>query len=459
MEKIKESLESGNTIVVCDTNVYLHIYSYSPNYSEYAISCLDVIKDYLRMPSMIALEYTKHYQYCFKQMGNRIIDAKNNYIRQITKAQDSTLSVNMNLKKLGFVEIEDLNESLNQQYATMMNTVIEFFENRGGALDLLANGWGEVDRVYEIYEYMVNNNQILSAFSQLDLYRICEEGARRYKKQLPPGYKDDNGKKNGFNKYGDLIWWKEVIQYAKRNKCDVYLVTDDVKEDWWGNDNKLRSELVTEFKKTGQTIYAFTANTFYEAIGTEYNISVPDMVQCALNLTDADYCERISDNVFDTIIDKLLYNGMDYIVGELTDSGAFGLDEFELLSYSYESSSRLNREGSDIYYLLEYNVTLSAYSYDYWGKDDETKNNILSPENYHEFKGRITVELKRKADIFVDFVNEDSFEAVEIIDGSLEESLYKRWDEIDGYTTCPKCGNDINYQNDAGDGFCLDCTE
>ena len=210
MEKIKESLESGNTIVVCDTNVYLHIYSYSPNYSEYAISCLDVIKDYLRMPSMIALEYTKHYQYCFKQMGNRIIDAKNNYIRQITKAQDSTLSVNMNLKKLGFVEIKDLNESLNQQYATMMNTVIEFFENRGGALDLLANGWGEVDRVYEIYEYMVNNNQILSAFSQLDLYRICEEGARRYKKQLPPGYKDDNGKKNGFNKYGDLIWWKEV---------------------------------------------------------------------------------------------------------------------------------------------------------------------------------------------------------------------------------------------------------
>mgnify|MGYP001116795102 FL=1 len=182
------------------------------------------------------------------------------------------------------------------------------------------------------------------------------------------------------------------------------------------------------------------------------------MVECALNLTDTDYCERISDNVFDTIIDKFLYNGMDYIVGELTDSGSFGIDEFELISYSYEDGYQSNREDNDIYYHLEYNINLSGYSYDYWGKDDETKNNIVSPGNYHEFKGKIIVELKRKADIFVDFINEDSFESVDIVDGRLEESFYKSWNEPNGYNICTKCGNNINYQNDAGDGFCLDCT-
>lgn len=57
MEIIKETLERGNTIIVCDTNVYLHVYSYSPNYSEYALSCLNMIKDYLYMPSVIEIEY------------------------------------------------------------------------------------------------------------------------------------------------------------------------------------------------------------------------------------------------------------------------------------------------------------------------------------------------------------------------------------------------------------------
>lgn len=458
MGELKETLESGNAIIVCDTNVYLHVYSYSPNYSEYAIACLNVIKDYLRMPSMIEVEYNKHYLDCFKQMSNRIINAKENFIKAISKAQDSTLSININLQKLGFEEVEELNTSLNQSYNNMIRMVEDFFGVREEALNLLVNGWGGVDRVYELYDFMVKNNQILPDFSQLELYRICEEGARRYKNQVPPGYKDDKDRKNGLSKYGDLIWWKEVIRYAKRNKCDVYLVTDDVKGDWWGEDKKLRPELVTEFETIGKKVYAFTANKFYEAVGVEYNISVPDMVECALNLTDTDYCERISDNVFDTIIDKFLYNGMDYIVGELTDSGSFGIDEFELISYSYEDGYQSNREDNDIYYHLEYNINLSGYSYDYWGKDDETKNNIVSPGNYHEFKGKIIVELKRKADIFVDFINEDSFESVDIVDGRLEESFYKSWNEPNGYNICTKCGNNINYQNDAGDGFCLDCT-
>ena len=36
-----------------------------------------------------------------------------------------------------------------------------------------------------------------------------------------------------------------------------------------------------------------------------------------------------------------------------------------------------------------------------------------------------------------------------------QESQYEM-EFIKGYTTCPKCGNAINYHNDAGDGFCLD---
>ena len=75
---------------------------------------------------------------------------------------------------------------------------------------------------------------------------------KRYKKENPPGYKDAK-KKDGIRKYSDLIWWKEVIQYARKSRKNIVLVTDDVKEDWWTIDEKgqylFRGELITEFEK------------------------------------------------------------------------------------------------------------------------------------------------------------------------------------------------------------------
>ena len=298
---IKEELESGKAIIVCDANVYLHVYLYSPDYSEYAVSCLDAIKDYLVMPSMIEIEYKKHQQRNFKEMSQRIEDAREKYIRQVSKAQNDSLSVSMNLKKLGFEEIDVLNDSIEQQYTAIKRTIEEYFEDRSQIMKLLANGWGNNDHVLEIYNYIVSKNHVLSPFSQLELYRICEEGKKRYSKQFPPGYKDD--KKDGLSKYGDLIWWKEVIRYIKKNHCNLFLVTDDVKEDWWTKDEKcgysLRKELIEEIQKTGQKIYSYTSREFFEIVGEEYKISIPDMVQCALQLTDAAYCERIADKVFD----------------------------------------------------------------------------------------------------------------------------------------------------------------
>ena len=147
------------------------------------------------------------------------------------------------------------------------------------------------------------------------------------------------------------------------------------------------------------------------------------MVQCALSLTDEDYCHRISDKVFDKISDELAYNGMAYIIQDEADIGSLGIDEFEIVSYQYETGEQTNRELEDVYYVLTFSVTLSGYSYEYWGRDDDTKEIIMSPGTYHEFEGKIEVALKRQADIFVDFENEDSFEDVEIVDSHFEGTV------------------------------------
>lgn len=60
-------------------------------------------------------------------------------------------------------------------------------------------------------------------------------------------------KKDKGNKaiYGDLIIWKEIINYASAEKKPIIFVTDDRKEDWWRIENGEtigpREELIQEF--------------------------------------------------------------------------------------------------------------------------------------------------------------------------------------------------------------------
>ncbi len=40
MGKLKERLEGKKYIVVCDTNVWLNIYRYSPEFSDFSLKCM-----------------------------------------------------------------------------------------------------------------------------------------------------------------------------------------------------------------------------------------------------------------------------------------------------------------------------------------------------------------------------------------------------------------------------------
>ena len=79
---------------------------------------------------------------------------------------------------------------------------------------------------------------------------IVREGRFRYENSIPPGYKDgENDKKKGFQVYGDLIVWKEILRYAKKEKKPVLFICDDMKEDLYRDAKKFlpRYELIKEF--------------------------------------------------------------------------------------------------------------------------------------------------------------------------------------------------------------------
>lgn len=104
-------------------------------------------------------------------------------------------------------------------------------------------------------EKVVNSFSKGSPYNYNEKLNIVKEGHYRYLNQIPPGYMDavdENGKegnaKKGFEKFGDLFVWKEILKYSESNKKDVLFITEDHKEDWYEKKTMFpRRELIEEF--------------------------------------------------------------------------------------------------------------------------------------------------------------------------------------------------------------------
>lgn len=104
-----------------------------------------------------------------------------------------------------------------------------------------------------------------------------QEGEFRFKKCIPPGYKDRN--KNNDNQYGDLFVWKDLILRAKKQQTPFIFVTEDNKSDWFiKNQGKAHPApfLINEFMlATNQKILIYSLAEFLK--GYETYVSEPQI--------------------------------------------------------------------------------------------------------------------------------------------------------------------------------------
>lgn len=458
--QIKRLIEEDKYIIVPDTNVLLNLYRYSPDFSEFGLQCLKKVVDNIYLPATVRIEFGRHCRAFFANMEKRIYNAEKNVELTITGARNKILPACEPLERLQFPEVNVLRCELETLLDKLVQTANDFFEERKG-LELSSHYWGMSNKVVELVEEIETYGHLFPALSEETIFLWCEEGQKRYKKEIPPGFKDAKNK-DGVRKYSDLIIWKELLNFARIQSKDIVFITDDVKADWWEIKDGQRifhHKLLEEFKKTGRTIIACESQDFYIAISDDYKVKRTDTVEIALRMTDSDYCSNIQEQVFESIYSYLSYNAIDYIDTENAHIGTEGIDEFVINSYDFISAERIFRDGSIAKYHFKYDVELSGTSYDYWGRDD-TKEVIYSYGTDHIFSGNITVEIEREADIFIDFEESDNFDAARIIDGRLQEMGYKENSEFEQYGeygNCPECGVPLSYDNDGGNGFCVNC--
>ncbi|WP_260472141.1 PIN-like domain-containing protein [Bacillus canaveralius] len=365
------TLIANNYVVVCDTNVYLGLYRFSPDYANFALDCLKKIRAHLMLPYTVKVEYHKHNQALFKRrqdvIENSIQDTMNLIETQRNKLKNSCAT----LITRQFPGADEFQDEIDNKYNELKNMLTDYFDERS-VFTLIQDSW-KSDVVKELVQDLLDNNQVMDDFTRDEIYGICEDGENRYKKEIPPGYKDGK-KKDGIRKYSDLILWKEVIRFAKEEQKNIIFVTDDVKPDWWkieSDQYEFLPQLVQEFERdtkirasanggvtgTSMKIVPFVSADFYEAVSKSLDVPRSDVVDQALKITDKDYIESIQYQVFDSIIDNLKYSGFDYVdESELTYSGSDGIDEWEIDNYELNSFTMFERDGDQIIYELVYNV-------------------------------------------------------------------------------------------------------
>jgi ASC-1-like (ASCH) protein len=141
----------------------------------------------------------------------------------------------------------------------------------------------KIDVAVKEIEDLHNNDDVLSAFENLltvgrdynfgEVYGITEEGKHRFQFKIPPGYMDLESKdKVGTQIFGDLIIWKQILEFSKQEKKPIIFICDDLKEDWCylnkrsGNEKRIempREELIKEmFDFSGQRFWMYNLSQF-----------------------------------------------------------------------------------------------------------------------------------------------------------------------------------------------------
>ena len=435
-DKIKEFMDN-KCIFIIDTNVYLNLYEFSPDFADVVIDIIfnPSIKDNIYVPNTVKMEFDKLHKRCSGKQEKKFQDIPKNY-KKSTQDVRTKINIQLNiLEKFEFPGIDNLKSNLNDKVKEIDNIFTEYVEKHN-VFDRINEKFLKEDKVLELIESICTEGRLLNPLSDNQKKSIYEEGEERYSQSIPPGFKD--GTKNGVEKYNDLLIWKETIQFCKKENCDLIFVGDDEKGDWWIKNHKEKNDfhiaLIKEFEEnTGRRIIGITSFELYRLLANILKIEISNSVERVLKFSAADYIKGLveSENLKESLSDELIYSGDSYVSTDSLshyDGTYFEIEEIlaiELVDFEFEGY----RHEKAIYEVVLC-VEVSAHSKEYVVRDSETGKTYLGQGYDYTLKGEVFIKIKRDTEIYrEDLLDDISFDDLEVISGELVQIDWKFEDD------------------------------
>lgn len=271
---------------VFDSSVLLNLYEYSPQTRDDLIRLLgsDNLKDRLWFPNQVATEVFR----------NRV-----STIHKQIKAHESTLKALRDAKRQ--LETERAHPFTDEAKLKQLRELIEDLEKSQSRMKYPAEQDSVLAEIVRLLEGRTGD-----PYTDADLQAIYKDGATRYAKKTPPGFRDDA--KPEPERYGDLIIWRSMIDEVSKRNTPVIFVTSEEKDDWWqklaGEESVIigpRPELIQEmFDRTGQRFHMYSVQRFLKHAKQRLD---PQIKQETINEVKAAVLARLADSGRAYVID------------------------------------------------------------------------------------------------------------------------------------------------------------
>ena len=309
-----------NGIFAFDTSALLAFYYFSEDTRKDIFSDIfSRLKGRLWIPGHVEYEFLKNRENTLKKPISEGYDKIKADDLEKIKSSISSLSgliKNFNQKvskqdKHPFVDdkiirqLNDFADKTKEKYNQLNADILKEFDERVQEIELSLKH----DMVLEKFQ------NYFTAGKEYDfgtMMEIVKEGKVRYENCIPPGYKDET--KKGIQRYGDLIIWKQIIDYAGETKKPVFFITDDIaKEDSCyikkrSNETRILGpyeEMIKEiYDKAHTEFWMYTFSQFLYKAKVFGNLQISDKTM-----------EEVKDSV--NMVGKLKFHGMYVYVSDL----------------------------------------------------------------------------------------------------------------------------------------------
>ncbi|WP_407479585.1 PIN-like domain-containing protein [Acinetobacter baumannii] len=248
--------KNEKTKFVFDTNILLNIYYYNSDGKKIFFQLLKSLGNRAWLPFHVALEYQRNRL----KIINECYESNQKIIKRI-----ESLSTKIDFDETSFDKIQENFKDFFNKNNGLHDKFKEFKDSYKNILSESQTKFKDISKPILDEIKRINSDQIsinshdhvrdrLDNIFKEDRLGVClfkdesdlntfnKDAEKRFSNQLPPGYADEKEKGEDFfmfqnykyfNKFGDLIVFKEIIKHAKDNELEnIVFISEEKKEDW-----------------------------------------------------------------------------------------------------------------------------------------------------------------------------------------------------------------------------------
>lgn len=243
-EEIERVLKTG--ILALDTNVLLNLYRYNDKTVDDILMVANAARGRLFIPHQVVREFWRNRQSVIASLGSATRDAHSVFEKNTKGIKDAISRWAKSIALSPSVESE-LIERVDNFYSQLREQVEE------GKISISVSDPTSKDHLLRRLEALMAG-AVGAPLPENDWDDAVAEGERRVENLIPPGYKDADKLESDIPEgaSGDYIMWHQLILEGTERRCDLVLVTSDLKEDWWNRAARgaiigARQELIQEY--------------------------------------------------------------------------------------------------------------------------------------------------------------------------------------------------------------------